>query len=178
MNEYKKWTTGVLFGARLWTRERRAHVTPPAAPSTDHSQPRPDSSAYPLFFFFFFFFLGLSDVNYEVVWAAAAARLTRAHAVWLWEKKKKKTQLTLSSSAARWIIEDPVLHSSCMGFHHSAGGHSDFPLCAHHICNTRASAVERSLLEVTINQGRPTMRFMEEETESREEGREEKGMHG
>ena len=63
---------------------------PSAAPSTDHSQPRPDSSAYPLFFFFFFFFLGLSDVNYEVVWAAAAARLTCAHAVWLWEKKKKK----------------------------------------------------------------------------------------
>lgn len=54
-----------------------------------------------------------------------------------------------------------------MGFHHSAGGHFDFPLYTHHICNTRASAVERSLLEVTINQGRPTMRFMEEETELR-----------
>lgn len=54
-----------------------------------------------------------------------------------------------------------------MGFHHSAGGHFDFPLYAHHICNTRASAVEMSLLEVTINQGRPTMRFMEEKTELR-----------
>lgn len=54
-----------------------------------------------------------------------------------------------------------------MGFHHGAGGHFVFPLYAHHICNTRASAVEMSQLEVTIKQGRPTTRFMEEETELR-----------
>lgn len=44
-----------------------------------------------------------------------------------------------------------------MGFHHSAGGHFDFPLHAHHICNVRASAVERKLLEVSVNQGRPAV---------------------
>lgn len=54
-----------------------------------------------------------------------------------------------------------------MGFHHGTGGHFVFPLYAHHICNTRASAVEMSQLEVTIKQGRPTTRFMEEETELR-----------
>lgn len=59
-----------------------------------------------------------------------------------------------------------------MGFHHSTGGHFDFPLRAHHICNARALAVEWKLLEVTINQGRPTMRFMEEETgQGKKEGR-------
>lgn len=53
-----------------------------------------------------------------------------------------------------------------------------FPPCAHHICNMTASAVERSLLEVTINRGRNDNEIYGRGDRASEEGWEEKGMHG
>lgn len=53
----------------------------------------------------------------------SGSKADTAHSVFSWD---------------HWIIEDPLLRLNCTGFHHGAGGHFDFPLYAHHICNNAA----------------------------------------
>lgn len=77
----------------------------------------------------------------------SGSKADTAHSVFSWD---------------HWIIEDPLLRLNRTGFHHDAGGHFDFPLYTHHICN---NAAETSQFQVNLQ--RPTTRFTEEEMELR-----------